>query len=490
MSASEIESVSRRAVSGAKWLAVWSIAYRSIQFIAVLVLARILSPGDFGVFAIATAVVSAVSAFKELGMPSAIIQRRERVQASAGTFFYLSWTVSAVAYAAIFAGAPYLAWYTHEEAVTSVLRVAAIQIFIQSSSIAQQTLAVRALRFRRQVFINLAESITTGGVSIILASRGMGVWALVLGSLAGPAISALLWIATYRPRIEWRFERAIAAELLGFGGRLSAAYLLDSALDACGRTFVGRYSGAAPLGHFDLSARLATMPFRAVVYFVGQRVTLPALCHVQDDLVKLGQWYMKSIRYTCLLTAPVALSLLLAAGDIVPALFGANWIPSIPAVRATAVQAVLLPLVYALPAYVSTGRVPTLLRFSLARFLVSVPCLFAAAHAGMLQVCITQSALLVVFAVFNLRLLGRILEISTGEVLGSLTPLLSSAFFFALTTLAAGWICDRLELGVSVVRVGLVIGPSLVAYLLSIRLFHPGVAREISQAFGFQGANS
>ena len=186
------------AITGAKWVAIGSLSQKSIQMLLVVFLARLLSPEDFGLIAVASLMLIFAGRVKQLGLHGALVQRKEDLEEAANAYFFLNIGLAVLTFALVLAVSPLAAWFFNDNRVALIVNVMALRVLAEAAGAVQRSLTVRALDFRRQTFVLLAETIVTAGVAVFLAVRGLGVWALVYGMVVEPYLSFLQGIYARR----------------------------------------------------------------------------------------------------------------------------------------------------------------------------------------------------------------------------------------------------------------------------------------------------
>lgn len=413
------------ALVGAKWVSLAAVVQRTIQMGTAVLLARLLVPEDFGVFAVVSVSVDTLNALKELGMPTALIRLRDGIDEAASTFFYLSVVSAALVCGATWVAAPQLAAFVGSPLVVPVLRAMVFKTVFESASIVQRTLAVRALSVGRVTMVAFLETALVSASAIALAASGFGVWSLVWGALGGSAFSALVWwcVSSWRPRA--RLSPGTARLLLGFGTKVSGAWAIESVTDTLTRALIGRWQSVVGLGYQDLAARMAIVPIRSLTLALGHQVALPAMCLVQRDTPRLASWYIATLRAASALTLPLAVSLVALPDYFVLGVCGHQWAPAVPLLRLLGPAVFVLPMAYApRPVYVATGRVHLLLRFALLQMALLVPGVIVAARVSLEAVCAVQLATLAVVATGQMATARRLLALSWRGILRAVcTPL-------------------------------------------------------------------
>ena len=463
---------------GLKWLALGMAFQKVYQFAAVLVLARVLAPEDFGLLTVATLTLGLVAHIKQMGMHSALIRQKTDLEEARNTYFFVNLGLAgAVCLVVVFFAAPVAGFFRNERAA-AVLSIMSLQLLFEGAAAVQRAEAVRAMRFKRQTLVTMSESLVNGAVSVALALSGCGVWALVGGALAASAFGTALWwrLDAWRPSL--RLSRRVAREFLGVGLRFSASSVLDMALSTLSWLFIGRILGVVALGYHNFSSRAVSQPFRQVVA-LGQRVALPAFCRLQDERERLARWYLKLTGYSCLLVAPVTVLVLLLGDQIIPVLYGAKWAPAVPLVRILSLSVFVMPLAYAWPVYVATGRAGVLSKVMAVRLALTAPLLFLAARESLSAVCWVELASLLALAVVNLCVMRRVLGLSVRCLAGTVGLPLAGMAVLAVVVwglrLAAARLTDDPSLG----TVALIVGPGLLVYLGTVCLIRPGLVADV-----------
>jgi O-antigen/teichoic acid export membrane protein len=318
------ESVTVKASRSLKWSALMEIVSRTASPIIFVILARVLTPADFGVLATAMIAISFAQMFWDAGLSKALIQTREAPEEAAHVVFWTNIFLSIPIYILLFISAPAISLFFKSVASGPVLRVLGLQIVIASFSAVQQALFVRDLDFRGLFWIKLLTGFVPGLCSIPMAFFGYGVWALVAGSLVGQVLNCwLLWRrSAWRPRMQ--FDSALARKLFGFGiwavGESLAAWFIlwgDSVL-------VGKFLGVHDLGVYRTGWMLVTIIFGLVLNpFLP--VLYPTFSRLQDDLPALKSTFRKLNQVVMALALPIGVGLFLIGPDLADALFGNKW---------------------------------------------------------------------------------------------------------------------------------------------------------------------
>ncbi len=474
---------SRLAILGAKWVSLGIISQKIYQIVIVVILARLLTPKDFGLVAIALLTLNTVNRFKELGMPSALIRRKGDIQDAANALFFSNCFLAILIYGVIFAAAPYIATFFENDTINLVLKIMALQLLAEAFSAVQRTLAIKELKFKKQTIITVFETTIAGIISVVLAFKGFGVWALVYGSTTGALLASVTWFLFSRWRPTLSFSWKITKEMLGFGVLLFAAATLERTVGIFSRIFIGRILGIVSLGFYDLSSRVIYLPFNNIIS-VGQQVAIPAFCQVQEDLEQIKKWYLKMISYSCLFMAPISVCFLLLADHFVPVIYGEQWMQSVPLIRILALFAFMMPFLYSWPVYISTGRVNILLKFMTLRLIVTVPLLFFAAKISIVAFCTVELITICIFAPINLYIVMKLIKIPLEQLISIIKIPLMGTASFTLTLVIFRHLSSYLFDSPNLISLVIVVLPASASYILTIYFRHPEVYSELKNLIG------
>lgn len=297
---------------------------RTASAVFYLILARLLSPEDFGIVAMGLIVVNFSQIFWDAGLEKALIQTAEPPEQAAHAVFWTNALLGLVIYLLLFLAAPRLAAFFHSPASLPVFRVLSLQVVMASLASVQQALLVRELDFRKLFWVKLAAALVPGGFSIPLALFGYGVWALVAGLLSGSLLNLiLLWHQSpWRPRLN--FDWRLARSLYGFG--------LWVALESLGAWFfswgdnllVGKFLGAHALGIYSVGWTIANLLFGLVLnpFF---SVLYPTFSRLRDNVPTLTAAFHRANQLVIAVILPLGTLLLLAGPLMVSVFFGEKW---------------------------------------------------------------------------------------------------------------------------------------------------------------------
>ena len=332
MSERPSKQMTRRTLDAMAWSSAGAVAQTVMQLAVLLILARLLTPSDFGVVGAATLVLGFTQIFWQLGVGPAIIQRPELTRAHLETAFTTSIILGLVFGAAIYLVAPSLAAFFDIGRLTDVLRVTTIVYLLGGLILVAQSLLRRELRFRQIAVIQLSAYAAYAVVAITAAILDAGVWSLVAGLLAQAVTEAAMVLAMQPHSKRLGLHRSVLRELLSFGSGVTMAQI-SNYIALQGDNFVtARVLGAGPLGLYGRAYGLMTMPANLFSSAVDT-VMLPAMSKVQAEPQRLASAFKRSLAVTAVIGMPLGSLTFVLAPEIVTIALGDQWSGAVPALR-------------------------------------------------------------------------------------------------------------------------------------------------------------
>ncbi|MCW2968837.1 MAG: lipopolysaccharide biosynthesis protein [Solirubrobacteraceae bacterium] len=409
---------------------------RLLVLVATAIIARLLTPSQFGVVALALTFVSFLDMLGDLGMSEALIILDEReVEARAETAFVVMLCLGTFLTALSVALGPVAARIYGHHALATMLPVLGTTFLLKSLGAAHYAIAQKRMDFRARTGAELVEVVVRGTVGIVLAFAGAGAWALVIGYVSGEAVmAATLWVTVkWRPHFKPRREHL--RQLFGFGGALTGIRVVAALNLNVDKVVVGRVLGTAPLGLYTLASRLPELVLYNVTAVAGQ-VLFPAFAAVERPA--LGAAMVSSLRYAILLVLPLGAILAILAEPILVVAFGHQWRGAAEAMRLLSLMGVLSTVTLICGTiWKATGMGKRLLRFALLEMVTLIPAVFVFAHDGIAAVAACQAGSTVIVISVSLPGIMRMLDISVRSIAAAVAPPLVAGGAMVLVLLAA-----------------------------------------------------
>lgn len=333
-----------------------------IASVSTIVLARLLTPADFGLVAMVVAVTGLGQAFGDLGLSEATIQSEQITQNQVSTLFWINLAIGLGLTAITAALAPILAWFYKEPPVREITFVLSLTFLVCGLRVQHEALLRRQMRFSALAVRDIA-SLTLGvALAVTLALRGAGYWALVAQPLTTNVSQMVLsWLMVKwmpgRPRRDSNVRSMIA-----FGGNVAASYVILTVIRSADNALVGWYWGAGPLGLYSRAYNLLMLPVRQLSAPAGS-VVVPAFSRIQSDRERFARYYLRTMNLIVWIAGPVFGFLFVAAGPVIALVLGAQWRAATPVFQLLAISAVgQLLLESAIWLFVSQGHSDRLLK--------------------------------------------------------------------------------------------------------------------------------
>lgn len=346
-----------------------------LGMVSTVVLARLLTPQDFGLIAMVAAVTGFVVMFKDMGLSMATVQRAEINHGQISTLFWINVALSLGVMLVIAALAPAIAWFYGEPRLTWITLALAGAFIFGGLTIQHQALLRRNMRFGSLALIQIVSMLVGIVAAIISAWYGAGYWALVIMQLAGAITGAIaVWVACgWRPGLPVR--RSGVREMLAFGGNLTGFNIINYFVRNIDKILIGRYLGPTPLGLFSKSYNLLLLPIRQINAPISA-VAIPGLSLLQNEKRRYIAYYLKAVSAVSFITMPIMLFLIFNSEKVIRLVLGDQWLGVSQIFGLLGIAALVQPVANTAGwLYVSMGRPDRMLRWRICTCWIS-PCLY------------------------------------------------------------------------------------------------------------------
>ncbi len=316
---------------------------QGVQFILSIILARLVTPEDYGVIALLLVFIQIATVFIQSGFNTALIQKKDSDDLDFSSIFYLSFFVAVVLYVILFFTATFVAGFYKSDELTKLLRVISLTLFFGAVNSVQNAFVSKTMQFRRFFFSSMGAVIGSGIVGIVLAYKGFGVWALVFQQLVRDfLICVILWFTVkWRPRLMFSFQRV--KTLFSFGWKLLVSGLLDTIFRNIYNLIVGKIYDKETLGYFN---RGQQFPQVIATNLDGsiQSVMLPTLSSHNDNVEEVKRITRRSISMSAFLLMPCMFGLAAVAEPLVKVLLTDKWLPCVPFLQLACISYAIYPI--------------------------------------------------------------------------------------------------------------------------------------------------
>lgn len=318
------KSLRDKTVKGVGWSAADAFLGHGVTFIVGLVLARLLSPAEYGLIGIVTIFTSVLTGIVDSGFSNSLIRKKDVTNDDYNTMFITNIFISVLLFFLLYVSAPYISLFFQRNELTSLARVMGFILIIQALCLVQYTRLAKCLDFKTKTKSSFLAAILSGSIGIASAFSGFGVWSLVAQKLSEKVIySVCLW--NYNKWVpSFRFSRTSFLYMWGFGWKLMLSGLLDRIWRDLYQVVVGKFYSPATLGQYSRSKEYANI-FSHYFTSIIQRVTFPSLASVQDDKKRLVTAYRKIIKVTMFITTICMITLGAISEPLIFCLIGPQW---------------------------------------------------------------------------------------------------------------------------------------------------------------------
>ena len=337
------ESRSRKAASSFAFKLIESVGMQGIAFVVSLLLARLLTPGDYGVLTMLTVFIAVSQVFVQSGLNTALIQKKDVDECDTSSVFWVSLGIAAALYALLFAASPFIAAYYEMPQLKDALRVLALVLLPGALVSVESAVVARRMAFRKQMLCSLAATVLSGCVGVGMALSGMGYWALVGQQLTNQFALAMLLLIVVRwvPRLMFSWARVKV--LIRFGWKLLASSLLDTGYQNLRSAVIGKMFPSDVLGYYNRGKQFPELMMNAVNGSI-QSVMLPVLSEQQDDAARMKQMMRRSVMVSSFLVLPMMAGLAAVAQPLIHLLLTEKWLPCVPFLQIICIDFAFYPI--------------------------------------------------------------------------------------------------------------------------------------------------
>lgn len=416
------ESLKDKTVKGTLWSGLDNVAQIGVTFIVSIVLARLLSPDDYGLLGIIAVFTAVCTAMINGGFATALIRKKDATDDDYNTSFIVNLGLSLFFYVIIYFSSPFIATFFNREELVSLTRVASLGMIIGALALVQQTRLTKRIDFKTQTKITIIASVASGGIGITMALLGFGVWSLVAQKLSSYTLRTILLLLYNRWVPQLRFSSKSFHELFGFGWKIMASEVLNALWKELYQVVVGKFYSPATLGQYSRAHQFSKL-FSSNLNIVVQRVTYPVLSSLQDDKERLIASYRRVIKVTMFITAISMLFLAAVSEPLIYCLIGSKWNEA----------AIYLPLIclagssYPLQALNLNmlqvqGRSDIYLGIEIAKKIIAIIPLVTGALVGILPMLYVNIIISIICYFLNSSYSGRLLGYSSWKQINDIAP--------------------------------------------------------------------
>jgi len=466
--------------SSARWVTASTVIASAATWLTTVALSRMLQPREFGLAALAILAVAVFQLFQDSGLHAALIQRREGIRAAADSAALYAPLAGLALAGLCVAASPLAAHFFHQAGVAPLVRGLAAVLVLRSFAIVPGALIQRELLFARQAAISIGSSVLYLGSAGGLALAGAGAWSVVGAQLVVSAwVAGAAWTVTpYRPDPR-RASRAELRRLLGYGRHIVAGNVVGFVNSNTDPLAVGRLFGPVSLGAYTIGFQTGSQAV-TIVTGIANVLVFPAYAKVQDDLARFRRAYLRSLRFICTISPPVAFGLAAVSNVLVPVIYGSRWSAAIPVLAIISFYGLFLSVAATTgEVFKAAGRPQLFFQMGVVQIVVLFALIAGLYPFGIVGFAAARAGATLVMGVVALVAAGRILELPLAEWLHAIR-----APFAAALAMGGGVTVTRVALAAAVGthawQLAPLVAEGAVLYPVALRVFAPARWREFA----------
>ncbi len=355
---------------------IWKLSERCgvqiVSFVVTIILARMLTPHDYGVVAIITVFINILNVFIDSGLGNALIQKKDVDNLDFSSVFYFNLLICLLVYGVLYLSADWIAEFYAIDSLTDYIRGLGIILIISGVRNVQQAYISRNMVFKKFFYANMSATIVSGGLGIIVAYMGLGVWALIIQQISSNFLGTLiLWFVTkWRPNFVFSISRLKA--MLNYGWKLLASALLDTGYMNLREIIIGKIYSPADLAFYTQGAKFPTVIVNNIDASINS-VLVSAMSREQNNKERLRNILRKSIKLSSFLIWPLMALLVVVSESLVCVILTDKWLPVVPYIMVFCIAYAIYPMhTCNLSAIVSMGRTDLFLRLEVYKKILGI----------------------------------------------------------------------------------------------------------------------
>jgi O-antigen/teichoic acid export membrane protein len=468
------------------WMAWSRVVLQAVSFLSSVLVARLLSPLDYGLMALAGIWISFIGLLTELGLGSAIVQFRDLDDRELNTCFWLTMGVATLGYGTLYAAAPLIAQWFGSPRLSTVLRVVGLTLPLIAVRLVPDGLLRRRLELDRVSRVEIAAALVTIPVVLGMAWAGAGVWALVVGTLTTGVIQSAVYFALVPWRPGLRMGGRRIGELLHYSLALLGSRVSWALYEQSDAFVLGKVSGDVVLGFYSMAKQLALLPVEKLSVMVNQIAT-PVMAELQADRESLRAVFLRGARLVAWTAFPLSIGLMLVARDFVEVVLTEKWLDAVPLIQVLCVYALVRSVAVLLPpVLMARYRARFLLAYGVAMLTV-MPLAFwgGAVWWGSMGVAIAWVAIYPVILSMAARETFHAIGLSSRTVWTHLWPPTAAALTMGASVLAVGWLVGSWPQHLAAGRLTLMVLVGAATYAAALFIYGGLVRSEIQEITGW-----
>jgi len=437
-----VDTYRSRVLRALSWSAGARLTTQALSMVFGILLARLLTPDDFGLLAMVAIFAGFTALLADVGLGSALVQKRDATDLHFNSVFWTNMALGGALTLALFSASGGIAAFFQRQELVAIVQILSLQFILGGLSMVQRQRLSRALRFKMLSLADLAGLLVAGLLAITLAWQGFGYWALVAQSLTQRLVStAIIWAGSgWSPRLHFSIEAL--QEVFGFSLYVFATRTLQYFTTNVDKLITGRMLGGAAVGLLSKAQSIMLIPLQNISQVIGS-VMFPALSEIQGDRPRVRSIYLRATRSIALLTFPMMTGIYAVADHLVLGLLGEPWRELVPILRILCFAGIATSIVTITGSiYLSQGASRLQLRVNLLTRPITIVCILLGVPHGLTGIATGATVATWLNSTITLTAAGRLIALSPWTLVRSLGSTLLAAVLMAGAVLALDRLWD------------------------------------------------
>lgn len=416
------KSLTHKTLNGTLWGAIERFAPQCIQFIVIVIMARILTPKDYGLVGMLTIFIAISQSLIDSGFTQAIIRKQERNNIDYSTAFYFNIVISICIYLILFFTAPLIARFYNQPILIQLTRVIGLSVIISAIAIIPRAILTIKIDFKTQTIASIIAAVVAGIVGISMAHLNFGVWSIVGFQISNLFIASCLLCIFVRWRPLLIYSWKSFKELFGFGSKLALSGIIDTTYKNLYLIVIGKLFNANDLGFYTRASQFSEFP-SSNISGILQRVTFPVLCSIQNDDEKLKIVYRKFLRISAFVIFPLMTGLAAVAHPLILIILKDKWIYTASLLQILCFAMMWYPVhAINLNLLQVKGRSDLFLKLEIYKKIIGIIILFATVPIGLKAMCYGMILSSLISLAINANYTGKLISLGFVKQMIDLTP--------------------------------------------------------------------
>jgi len=433
-------TLKQKTIKGVSWSLAGNIIQNITSFIIGIILARLLSPSQYGVIGMANVFIFVTYVFIDSGFSTALIQKQSCTSKDYSTVFFINLFISLFFFLLLFSSANIISKFYNEPELIRVIKLLSFLIILYAFSIVQKSIITRQMNFKLINLINISSQVSSGLIGILLAYKGFGVYSLVWKTLLNQLfINVQLWIFNkWYPTLE--FSRSSLKEMFPFSSKLLISGTINKVYEQLYSLTIGKFFSARELGLYTRANQFANLPSQSISGAI-MNVSFPVFSQIQNDPPRMKQIAKKILKATMFVNITAMLGLASISQQLIVTLIGTKWIDAVPYLQLLCFVGVLYPLhPINLNIITSLGRSDLFLRLEIIKKLLAVPVIVIGIFSSV-KVMLYGLIVTSLIAIFiNSHYTKRLIDYDIKEQFLDILPSLLLGLFMSISVFIFGYI--------------------------------------------------